>query len=71
MKQRSVKNNLQKLRKEKGITQEQLAEALEISRQSVISIEKGDCSPSLCHALKIAKYFGKNIEDIFELKESP
>lgn len=64
---KKLKNKLPQLRKGKGITQKQLAEELGLTRQSIISIEKGDCTPSLCHALKIAHYFNMKVEEIFEL----
>ncbi|MBD3280956.1 helix-turn-helix domain-containing protein [Candidatus Dojkabacteria bacterium] len=65
----SLENEIQTLRKEMGMTQEELAKALGLSRQSIISMEKGDCSPSLCHAMRIAKHFDKAVEDIFTLIE--
>ncbi|AEP00144.1 MAG: helix-turn-helix transcriptional regulator [Heyndrickxia faecalis] len=64
-----VKNNIKLLRKEIGITQEQLAKELKITRQTVITIENHRYNPSLELALKIAKFFGKNVEEIFFLEE--
>ena len=49
----------------KNITQEELAEALDVSRQTIISIENGKYDPSLKLAFKISNYFGKSIEEIF------
>lgn len=66
MKNNTIKNNLADIRKKQGLTQEELADKLGISRQSIIAIEKGDCSPSLCHAFKIAKFFNMKVEEIFE-----
>lgn len=63
-----VINNVAKLRKEKGITQEDLAEKINISRQTVIAIEKGNYVPSLLLGLKIANFFKQSIEKIFIYK---
>lgn len=63
----NISNNVNKLRKEKGVTQEDLARALGVSRQTVIAIEKGNYAPSICLALKIAQYFNKPVEKIFRL----
>ena len=60
-----MKNELEKMRKERGIRQEELAEALEVSRQTISSLENGKYNPSLVLAFKIANYFGMMIEDIF------
>lgn len=64
-----MKNRLEELRKEKGIRQEELAEVLEVSRQTVGSLENGRYNPSIMLAFKIAKYFGMSIEDIFIYEE--
>ena len=61
-----MKNRLEALRKEKGIRQEDLAQALGVSRQTVISLEKGKYNPSLSLAFKLARYFGMPIEAIFD-----
>ncbi|NPA76562.1 MAG: helix-turn-helix transcriptional regulator [Candidatus Diapherotrites archaeon] len=61
-----MKNRLRELRQELGITQEELAEALGVTRQTIIAIEKGKYDPSLRLAFKIAQFFGKRIEEIFE-----
>lgn len=61
-----MKNTLKKLRHERALTQQQLAEALGVSRQTVISIENGKYDPSLPLAFKMAHYLGVNIEDIFQ-----
>ena len=60
-----MKNRLEQIRKEKGITQEELADALEVSRQTVGSLENGRYNPSIILAYKIAKYFALTIEEIF------
>lgn len=66
---RCLKNRLEKLRKERGIRQEELAEALEVSRQTIGSLENGRYNPSIILAFKIARYFGKSIEEIFIYEE--
>lgn len=64
-----MKNRLEELRKSKGIRQEELAEILEVSRQTIGSLENGRYNPSILLAFKIAKYFGMSIEDIFIYEE--
>ena len=61
-----MKNRLEQLRKQRVIRQEDLAQALGVSRQTVISLEKGKYNPSLALAFKLARYFGLSIEDIFD-----
>lgn len=63
-----VVNNVAKLRKEKGITQEEFAEKIKVSRQTVIAIEKGNYVPSLLLGLKIAKFFNQSVEKVFVYK---
>jgi putative transcriptional regulator len=65
MKER-VMNNVYDLRLERGITQEELAQALKITRQTIIAIEKGNYTPSVLLALKLAKYFKQPVEKIFK-----
>lgn len=60
-----LKNNLDKLRKLKGLTQEEFAKELKVSRQTVSAIENGKYNPSLDLAFEIALYFNKTIEEIF------
>ncbi|WP_461866441.1 helix-turn-helix transcriptional regulator [Thermococcus sp.] len=60
-----MKNRLRELREAKGLTQEELAKALGVTRQTIIAIEKGKYDPSLKLAFKIARFFGVKIEDIF------
>ncbi|QDA32039.1 helix-turn-helix transcriptional regulator [Thermococcus indicus] len=60
-----MKNRLRELREELGITQEELAKALGVTRQTIIAIEKGRYDPSLRLAFKIARFFGVKIEDVF------
>lgn len=61
-----MKNRLEELRKQHAIRQEDLAQALGVSRQTVISLEKGKYNPSLALAFKLARYFGLPIEAIFD-----
>ena len=61
-----MKNRLEQLRREKGIRQEDLAQALGVSRQTVISLEKGKYNPSLALAFRLARYFAMPIEEIFD-----
>ena len=60
-----MKNRLSALRSDRGWSQHTLAEALGVSRQTVISIERGRFDPSLPLAFTIARHFGTTIEDIF------
>ena len=66
---RSMKNRLEELRKARGIRQEELANALEVSRQTIGSLENGRYNPSILLAFKIARYFGLSIEEIFIYEE--
>lgn len=70
MKERvEIKNRLEELRKERGIKQEELAAILEVSRQTIGSLENGRYNPSILLAFKIANFFGMRIEDIFIYEE--
>ncbi len=64
-----MKNNLRIERAVKNLTQEDLAGKIGVSRQTINSIEKGRYIPSTLLALKIAKIFEKNVNDIFELED--
>jgi putative transcriptional regulator len=64
-----MKNNLERLRTQKKIKQEQLADNLGVSRQTIISLEKGHYNPSIVLAFKIAKYFDTSIENVFIYEE--
>ena len=61
-----MKNRLEEIRKERGIKQEELAAALEVSRQTIGSLENGRYNPSITLAFKLARYFDMSIEDIYE-----
>ncbi|MFC4810144.1 helix-turn-helix transcriptional regulator [Paenibacillus sp. GCM10023250] len=58
-------NRLEEIRKQRGMNQEELAAALEVSRQTIGSLENGRYNPSILLAFKIARFFGMQIEDIF------
>lgn len=60
-----MKNKIQELRKEKRVTQSELADAVDVTRQTIISLENGKYKASLVLAHKIAQYFEMDIEDIF------
>lgn len=64
-----MKNKLEEIRKSRGVRQEELALALEVSRQTIGSLENGRYNPSILLAFKIARYFGMAIEDIFIYEE--
>ena len=64
-----MKNRLEEIRKERGIKQEELAAALEVSRQTIGSLENGRYNPSITLAFKLAWYFNMSIEDIFIFEE--
>ena len=61
-----MKNRLEQLRRQRGVRQEDLAQALGVSRQTVISLEKGKYNPSLALAFRLARYFAMPIEEIFD-----
>lgn len=60
-----MKNRVEFLRLEKGLTQEELAKALKVSRQTISSIENGKYNPSLELAFQISEFFNLRIEEIF------
>lgn len=64
-----MKNRLEEIRKDKRITQEELANALEVSRQTVGSLENGRYNPSIILAFKIARFFDVSIEEVFIYEE--
>lgn len=64
-----MKNRLEELRKAQGLNQEELAAALQVSRQTIGSLENGRYNPSILLAFQIARYFGLHIEDIFIYEE--
>ncbi|MDW2800891.1 helix-turn-helix transcriptional regulator [Clostridium boliviensis] len=64
-----MRNQLEELRKQKGIRQEELAAVLEVSRQTIGSLENGRYNPSILLAFKIARYFEMSIEEVFIYEE--
>ncbi len=64
-----ISNRVFELRQDKGITQEEFAKALGVSRQTIIAIEKGNYIPSLLLGLKIAKFFKKTVEEVFSYEK--
>lgn len=63
----NITNNVYTLRIKKKVTQEELARDVGVTRQTIIAIEKGNYTPSVCLALKIAKFFRKPVESIFSI----
>ena len=63
-----VTNNVYDLRTARNVTQEGLAEAVGVTRQTIIAIEKGNYTPSVLLAIKFAHFFKKPVEDIFKIK---
>ena len=64
-------NRITQLRKERKLSQAELADAVEVTRQTIISLESGRYNASLLLAHRIARYFGLTIEDIFLFEEEP
>ncbi len=64
-----MENRIAALRKERGLSQAELAQAVEVTRQTIISLEGGRYNASLALAHKLARYFGTSIEDIFIFEE--
>ena len=64
-----INETIRSRRKQLGLTQEELADAVEVTRQTIISLENGRYNASLLLAHKIAKYFGSSIEEIFLFEE--
>lgn len=62
----SISNSVKEARSARGLTQEELARAAGVSRQTIISIEKGKYVPSVSLALKLATHFKVKVEDIFK-----
>jgi len=61
-------NAIKNMRQKKNITQEGLAAAVGVSRQTIIAIEKGNYTPSLMLAMQLAKYFKVSVEELFYVK---
>lgn len=69
MRRCTLKTRIQELRKERKISQEELANAVGVTRQTITSLECEKYTASLVLAYKIAKYFGMTIEEIFDFSE--
>lgn len=67
-KREMVVNEVGEMRRKKCVTQEELAAAVGVTRQTIIAIEKGNYVPSVLLALKISRYFGKPLEKVFDYK---
>lgn len=63
-----VTNKLQQVRKEQKVTQEELGQAIGVTRQTIIAIEKGNYTPSVLLALKIARFFNISVEKLFSIQ---
>jgi putative transcriptional regulator len=61
-----VRNLIRQLRTERGLSQKQLAEAMDVSRQTINSIEQERYTPSLPLALSLARFFGTTVEEVFD-----
>ena len=64
-----MKNRIKVLRAMKDLTQQDLAEQVRVTRQTIHALEKGKYSPSLELAFRIARHFGVTVEDVFEYEE--
>jgi putative transcriptional regulator len=65
-----VRNDVRELRASTGLSQADLGIALGVSRQTVIAIERGRYDPSLPLAIRIARHFGRAVEEVFHVDES-
>ncbi|HEY1237789.1 MAG TPA: helix-turn-helix transcriptional regulator [Solirubrobacterales bacterium] len=66
-----MQNEIRRLRGEQGLSQERLAEALDVSRQTINSIETERYTPSLPLAIALARYFDKSVEEVFHADGHP
>ncbi len=64
-----MKNNIKQLRNEMKISQKDLAESLNVSRQTINAIETGKFDPSLTLTIKITRFFNKSLEEIFTMEK--
>ena len=65
-----VHNRVYAMRVRMGITQEELARAVGVSRQTVVAIEKGNYVPSVLLAMKVATFFNQAVEEIFYIRRT-
>jgi putative transcriptional regulator len=66
---KNVLNKVSEYRSSKGITQEELAKSIGVTRQTIIALEKGNYVPSVSLALRLSRFFEKALEEIFQLEE--
>jgi putative transcriptional regulator len=64
-----MRNDVRALRLAKGLSQAELGEVLEVSRQTINAIETGRYSPSLPLAIKLARFFGRTVEEVFHVDD--
>lgn len=64
-----METRIKELREEKGLTQQQLADIVDVTRQTILFLEKGKYNPSLRLAWTIAQAFKRNIEDVFSFDD--
>jgi putative transcriptional regulator len=64
-----LRNDIRELRTGRGLSQGELAQSLDVSRQTINSIEKGRYVPSLPLALALARFFGKPVEEVFHVED--
>jgi putative transcriptional regulator len=65
-----MKNLVRELRGERGLSQGQLAQAMDVSRQTINSIEQDRYTPSLPLAIALARFFGKTVEEVFDADDT-
>ena len=65
----TIHNKIAYLRNERKVTQEELAQIVEVSRQTILALEKGNYTPSLLLAMRISMFFKLSIEEIFTIEE--
>ncbi len=63
-------NNIAKFRSKQKLSQQDLADAIGVSRKTISTVETGRFTPSVIIALKLAQFFGSSVEDLFQLDES-
>ena len=64
----TIHNSIKECRQQQAMTQESLAEAVGVSRQTIIAMEKGNYTPSLMLAMQLAQVFKVSVEELFSLK---
>ena len=65
-----MRNDVRALRTARGLSQQELAEARDVSRQTINSIETGRYTPSLPLAIALARYFGTTVEEVFDANDT-